>query len=115
MTLFTPNYCLPHDPVGFGLWRITHEIEHQQLRAKAFALTPPLAIPEYDLGFWDDDPRVVTSWLNRHNEVHQLLRIPTGITGIDLSAVTLDDDGEWNDWMQDHGDEHQQLEAFYGI
>lgn len=113
MTLFTPNYCLPHDPVGFGVWRITHQLDHQQLRAAANALG--FAFPEYDLGFWSDDPQSVSSWLNKHNQIHTLLRGPANLTGEDFSAVDLTDDGEWNDFMADHGQEHVQLEAFYGI
>jgi hypothetical protein len=114
MSLFTPNFCLPHDPVGFGIWRITHHLKHVQLRAAAFALIPPQALPEFDLAFWSDDPTTVSSWLNKHNQIHTLLRVPAGITGEDLSAVDLTDDGEWNDFMQSHGDEHIQLDGFYG-
>jgi hypothetical protein len=115
MSLFTPNFCLPHDPIGFGIWRINHQLDHVKLRAAAFALVPPFVIPEYDLGFWADDPRTVSSWLNAHNQVHTLLRIPANITGEDLSSVDFTDDGEWTDWQQSHGQEHQELQAFYGI
>lgn len=115
MPIFFPDTCLPHDPVGFGQWRIKHELEHQQLRAAANALTPPFPIPEFDFGYWNDDPRIVSSWLNKHNQTHVLLRQPGAITGVDLSAVDFTDDGEWADWQNDHSEEHQLLRQFYGI
>lgn len=115
MPIFSPDTCLPHDPAGFGAWRIRHQLEHVQLRATEIALVPSIIVPEYDLGFWDDDPRVVALWLNRHQSVHEILRFPGAIPGVDLSAVDLTDDGEWADWQQDHADEHEQLRAFYGI
>lgn len=85
------------------------------MRAAAKALTPPVLVPEFDLSYWNDDPGVVAMWLNRHNQVHQILRQPGAVAGIDLSAVDLSDDGEWEQWQSDHADEHQLLRQFFGI
>lgn len=113
MPIFSPDVCLPHDPIGFGRWLILHQLEHVQLRAAALAAG--VQVPEFALGYWSDEPSVVSMWLNRHNQVHTLLRTPGAIPGIDLSAVDLSDDGEWDEWQQDHASEHAQLRAFFGI
>lgn len=115
MAIFSPDTSLPHDPIGWGKWLQTHQLEHQQLRAAEIALVPSAVVPEFDLGYWNDNPGVVSMWLNRHNQVHQILRVPGAISGIDLSAVDLTDDSEWDEWQQSHADEHEQLRAFFGI
>lgn len=112
---FRPDIVAPHDPAGFGLWRIGHYLEHQALIKAAGALTPPTRIADYDLAYWQDEPIVVTSWLARHAQVHLALRIPANFSGIDLSEVDLSDDTEWDEWHANHSQEHQALRAFYGL
>ena len=113
--LFRPDIVLPRDPAGFGQWRIGHYLDHRQLAVFAAKLTKPVFVPDYDVGYWDDAPSVVTSWLNRHYEMHILLRQPGSIQGIDLSAVDLSDDDQWFVWLDSHRLEHQELNQFYGL
>ncbi len=113
--LFRPDTVQPNDPAGFGAWRIGHYLDHRQLIEKARALTNPVQVPDYDLGYWNDEQRVVTSWLNRHYEVHLALRQPIGIGGIDLSAVDLSKTEEWFIWMEDHAQDHRVFNVFYGL
>jgi len=115
MPLFRPDQALPRDPAGFGQWLRGHWDEHRQMIPLAAAQTKPIFVPDFDLGYWSDRPSVVTSWLNRHNEIHVLLRLPGAIGGIDLSAVDLGKDDEWFVWMGSHALEHQELRDFYGL
>ncbi len=113
--LFRPDTVMFGDAAGFGQWRIGHYLEHKAMIPLAFAQTVPVVVPDYDLGYWSDDPEVMTSWLTRHYQVHLLHRQASNVGGIDLSAVDLSKEEDWYIWMDDHRLEHQELRAFYGI
>ena len=112
---FRPDISLPHDPAGWGYWLIGHYLEHKTFITKAHALTPPVQVSDYNLLQWEDRPSVVGAWLNVHARVHEVLRVPAGFSGIDLSAVDLTDDEAWNIWQNDHAAEHAALRSFYGV
>lgn len=113
--LFSPDQVMPHDPAGFGRWLIGHYLEHKEFIMLANGLTPPTLIPDYALQSWSDEPVFVSGWLNVHANVHNALRVPANVTGIDLSNVDLTDDNQWYEWMLDHSQEHAALRAFYGV
>lgn len=113
--LFQPDVVLPRDPIGFGQWLQNHGYEHLRMATLSAKLSTPAVIPDYDLFYWDgNDNNAIQSWLIFHEQIHEALRVPANVTGIDLSAVNLKDDEEWFIWLDDHAAEHQALRSFFG-
>ncbi|HZP77531.1 MAG TPA: hypothetical protein VFB45_15410 [Pseudolabrys sp.] len=115
MPIFFHNVVLPDDPNGFGIWLIEHYREHLQFVQIGLNLTPPTFIPDYALQSWSDKPAQQTAWLNSHQEIHNTLRNLTGVSGIDLSVVDLDNAASWLLWMDAHAAEHVALEQVLGV
>lgn len=115
MPLFRPDLVQPRDPAGFGLWLRGHYDEHKQFITLSLALTPPLTVPDYDLLAWSDDPSIMRFWLNAHASIHQIIDQAAGITSIDLAAVDLSNDEEFDIWQEDHALSHADERAFFGI
>jgi hypothetical protein len=115
MVFFSPDQVAPHDAAGFGRWLMGHFYEHKQFITLALALTTPGSIPDYNLKQWDDDPLFVIGWLNAHQTVHAAVRQITGVSGIDLSLVDLNDDDDFLLWQNSHSIEHAQERAFFGV
>lgn len=113
--LFRPDLVLPHDPAGWGRWLIGHYLEHKQMVLLARGMSPPAVIPEYQIQQWSDSRRAVVFWLSAHQSIHEALRAQSGVTGIDLSLVDLNDNGQFEVWLEDHSTEHAALRSFYGI
>lgn len=115
MIFFRPDVVLPHDPAGFGLWRINHYNEHRQFIQIGTTLTPTLIIPDFDIAAWSDEARFVRFWLDAHKQIHDTIDQRFGITTIDLSAVDLSKDDEWNIWMSDHALAHSEERQALGV
>lgn len=115
MPIFFHDTVLPKDPIGFSIWLQEHYLEHVQFVTLFQQQTPPIFIPDYNFALWDDDPKVVSSWLEAHEASHVALRTNTGVSGIDLADVDLTKEDEWYTWMDDHADEHSLIRSALGI
>jgi hypothetical protein len=112
---FIPDLTKPHDPAGWGRYLIGHYLEHQAMGQAAALRTPAVFIRDFGLQKWGDRASSSVSWLGKHMSTHQELRNQSGVQGIDLSAVDLNDDEAFLDWQEDHRVEHGALRKFYGL
>jgi hypothetical protein len=115
MPLFFHNTLLPDDPTGMGVWLIEHYYEHLQFVQLGMQQSPVRFIPDYAIQSWSDQKSVQTQWLNVHQTIHDALRTWTGVQGIDLSTVDLEDREEWFEWMDAHAQEHILIEQALGL
>ena len=116
MVQFSPDIVQFGDTIGWGTWLDGHYREHQQFIDIGFASTPVVFIPDYDLlSFTWNDRRAVEDWLNVHQTVHEALRNSTGVQGIDLSVVDLENPAYFALWLDTHAQEHAQIRQVLGI
>lgn len=118
MPLFTPDIALSgaQDEAGFGLWLGGHYYEHKQFITLGLQATPTKFFIEYDLYSWDNSNQDLQRvWLEQHAEMHDALRIATGVDGIDLSEVNWQDAQAVQDWMRYHAVEHGLLRTAFGV
>lgn len=113
--LFSPDTVLPHDAAGWGRWLLGHGLEHRQFVTACTLISPPVAMPDYDLYSWSDEPLREVTWRNVHQQAHVALRAVTGVSGIDLSLVDLRDDESFFEWLEDHRQEHSLMRQVFGI
>lgn len=115
MPIFFHDTVLPKDPTGFSIWLQEHYLEHAQFVRIFQSLATPIFIPDYNFALWEDDKKVISSWLESHQATHQALRTFTGISGIDLADVDLSQEDQWFTWMDTHADEHALIRSALGI
>lgn len=111
---FFHNVVLPDDPNGFGVWLMEHYREHIQFVLIALNQTPPVYIPDYAIQSWSDKPAERAAWMDSHQQIHNALRNMTGVSGIDLSVVDLENTVSWFLWFDAHAAEHVALETALG-
>jgi len=116
MPIFFHDQFLFGDEAAFGQYREEHWLEHIQFVQIAQAQSPtPILIPDYDLTSWHDSDAFRFNWLNTHQQVHDRLRQITGVTGVNLAEVNLQNESEFYQWIDAHRNEHFQLRAAFGI
>lgn len=115
MPQFQPDQCTFGDLAGYGGWDIGHGREHIQFVQALAALTPPILVPNFDLLSLLTAGQARQSMIQSHAASHALLRAALGITGTDLSAVNLDDQGSFYDWTGYHATEHAQIRQALGM
>jgi hypothetical protein len=115
MAIFIYPTLMPNDPAGFSVWLQQHYLEHQQFVRIFQVQTHPIFIPDYNFALWDDDKKIVGSWLEAHQATHLQLRAFTGVDGINLADVDLSKQDQWFSWMDDHASEHAAIRAALGI
>lgn len=115
MALFFHTVVLPNDPSGFGVWLLEHYYQHEQFVSLGLTQSPTQFIPDYAIQDWSDEPGIVKQWLNVHQQIHDALRDWTGVQGIDLSTVDLNDHDAWFEWMDAHAQEHSLINSALGI
>lgn len=103
------------DDEGFGIWRLEHANEHTKFVQVGMTASPVRLIPDYDLSSWSDASFAVRNWLTTHENVHELLRGWTGVSGINLADVDLSKEDEFYDWLDAHAAEHTQIRQVLGI
>jgi hypothetical protein len=116
MPIFFHDQFLFGDETAFAQYRQEHWLEHIQFVQIGQAQTPtPVLIPDYDLTSWDKRQSFVRNWLVTHEDVHEVLRSVTGVSGINLADVDLDNETEFYTWTDAHRDEHALLRRAFGI
>lgn len=115
MAQFSPDQCSFGDVAGYGAWDISHGREHIQFIQALAALTPPVTLPDPDLLSLLTAGSARSSQVNSHYTQHQLLRQATGVEGVDLTQVNLDDPNDFYSWLGYHAQEHQQLRQVLGL
>jgi hypothetical protein len=103
------------DVAGNGAWLIGHFRNHLQYNAVLAARTPPVLLPEFPIMAVEAGKIGRTSWLNSHQNWHELLRPLANTTGIDLSEVNMDNESEFYQWIDAHNAEHKFFDQFFGI
>jgi hypothetical protein len=81
----------------------------------AQAQATPILIPDYDLTSWNNSKSFARIWLVTHESVHEQLRSITGVSGINLADVNLDNEEEFYTWLDAHRNEHALLRRAFGI
>lgn len=115
MPQFQPDQCTFGDLSGYGAWDIGHGREHGQFVQALAGLTPPVLLADYDLLSLLTAGQARRSMVQSHAQAHDLLRSALGITGIDLSQVNLDDQGDFYNWTGYHATEHAQIRQALGL
>lgn len=113
-TVFFPDKVLFDDTAGTGEWLMSHYREHLRFAQILAGLSTPYYVPDYNLAAWSSDENAVTAWLEAHQQIHDSLRQATGVGGIDLSEVNLQDEAQFYVWQDDHASEHDQLRSALG-
>ena len=98
MPLFFHDQFLFGDEAGFAQYRQEHWYEHVQFVQIGQAQSPVILIPDFDLTSWANDQSFATNWLTTHESVHEILRFYTGVTGINLADVNLENESEFYTW-----------------
>ena len=115
MAQFAPDQCTFGDVAGYGTWDVNHGREHIQFVQALAALTPAVVLPDPDLLALLTAGQARRSQVQSHMAHHNLLRAATGVQGVDLSQVDLDDQGDFYSWLGYHAQEHQQLRQVLGL
>ena len=115
MPQFQPDTANFGDMAGDGAFDIGHHREHLQFVQVFFQQTPPIVIPDYDFMAFLTSGQAQRSMLDSHQDAHALLRQITGVRGIDLSQVNLNNPDEFSNWTGYHGTEHQAIRQALGI
>ena len=116
MPNFQPDQSSFGDLAGYGYWDDGHAREHQQFVEMFAAQSPSIQIDAANLlTFLASGGNARNAQLQAHQKVHQLLRQPTNVTGIDLAAVDLDNESDFYSWLNLHAAEHAQIRKFLGI
>lgn len=117
MTIFfTPDIVAYGDRIGFGWWLMSHSLEHGVFSSMGATHSPRYSVPVFDLTGWTwTDPKVITDWLDVHEDIHNVLRGALNIEGFDLSAVDVNNREDFTIWMDSHAAEHGAIRAVLGI
>jgi hypothetical protein len=114
-TEFALNQFQFGDVAGNGEWLVGHYRNHLQYNAVLAKRTPPVLLPEFPILTVEAGKIGRKSWLNDHQNWHELLRPLANATGVDLSEVNMDDKSEFYQWVDAHNAEHRFLDQFFGI
>lgn len=115
MPQFSPDLANFGDIPGYGAYDSGHYREHLQFVQILAQQTPPILIPDYDFMAFLTAGQTRRSVLETHQQAHVLLNQITGVQGIDLSEVNLDNQDEFNNWIGYHQTAHQLLRQALGV
>lgn len=115
MPQFQPDIVDFGDVAGYGAFDMGHAREHLAFVQVLAQQTPAVLIPEFDVLSFLTAGQARRSIVQSHAQSHVLLRAALGITGTDLSAVNLDDQGSFYDWLGYHASEHALIRQTLGI
>ncbi|HEX8838362.1 MAG TPA: hypothetical protein VF748_15570 [Candidatus Acidoferrum sp.] len=113
MPQFAPDQCSFGDIAGYGAWDISHGREHIQFIQVLAA--NGVNLPDPDLLMLLTAGQARQSQVLSHYTQHKLLRQATGVQGVDLSQVNLDDPNDFYNWLGYHATEHAQLRSLLGL
>lgn len=114
MTILTPFVDVQfgdHDAMRNFL--LVHKLSHTQIVTyfQNHGLASLEALPE-DVGLDHDPP----SWLQVHDYIHHQIGAALNQQGVpDLQTVNLQNEDEFYDWMQVHGELHDAINAITGL
>jgi hypothetical protein len=115
MPQFQPDQVTFNDLPGYGAYDIGHGREHLQFVQVLAQKVPPVNIPAFDLLSFLTAGQARNSILQSHAASHVMLRAALGITGIDLSAVNLDAQDDFYNWLGYHASEHALIRQALGM
>jgi hypothetical protein len=114
-TEFALNTFAFGDAAGNGIWLVGHYRQHLRYNSVLAARSPPVLIPEFSILTVEGGNIGRKSWLDAHANWHQLLRPFANITGVDLSAVDMEEEQQFYGWISAHNDEHSLLDVAFGV
>ena len=103
------------DIAGNGLFLVGHYRNHLQYNDVLAKRTPPVLLPEFPILTVEAGKIGRKSWLNSHQDWHELLRPLANTTGVDLSEVNMDNEAEFYQWIDAHNAEHRFFDQFFGV
>jgi len=115
MPQFQPDIATFGDIAGYGAFDIGHAREHMQFVVTLQQQTPTVLIPDFDFMQFLTAGQARKSIVQSHAQSHQLLRAALGLTGTDLSAVDLDKQDDFYNWLGYHQSEHALIRQSLGI
>jgi hypothetical protein len=115
MAVFFHTELLFGDQAGWAQYLQEHWYEHVQFVQVGQANPTPVIIPDFDLTSWDNTTEFARNWLTTHEDVHDILRGITGVSGINLADVDLGKPDEFYLWLDAHANEHVQLRQAFGL
>ena len=115
MPQFQPDQVSFDDVAGYGAWDVGHMREHIQFIQVLSQQTPAIVLPDFDFLSFLTAGNAKRSILETHSQAHDLLRDALGFTGTDLSAVDLDNQNDFYNWLGYHAQEHAQMRQALGI
>lgn len=113
MPQFQPDQVTFKDIPGYGAWDIGHMREHLQF-VQVLAANH-ISVPDFDFLSFLTAGSARGSIVQSHAQAHVLLRAALGITGVDLSAVNLDDSDDFYSWLGYHASDHALIRQQLGI
>jgi hypothetical protein len=114
-TEFRPNLFEFGDVAGSGQWLVGHFRQHLNYNNVLAARTPAVVLAEFPILTMEGGHSGRRSWLNSHENWHELVRPFANVTGIDLSTVNLDNEQQFYEWLDIHNFEHSLLDLAFGI
>jgi hypothetical protein len=115
MPQFQPDQVSFGDLPGYAAWDISHGREHIQFVQSLAARTPAVLITDFDLLTFLTAGGARPSIVQSHAQAHTLLRAALGITGVDLSAFNLDDQGSFYDFLSYNAEDHILIRQQLGL
>ena len=116
MPQFSPDQVSFGDLAGYGAWDVAHAREHIQFTQVFAQLPVPIVLPSYDLlTFLTGNPVVRASTAQAHSQTHLLIHAALGISGVDMAASNLDDQGSFYDFLGYHSQYHAQIRQALGL
>jgi hypothetical protein len=112
---FQPNTLEWGDVVGLHVWEVGHYRQHLVYQQVLAARTPPVIIASYPIFHVGDRQQELRFWLTSHEQLHEILRSYTNVTGPVLSDVNFSKEGEFYDWIDIHNTEHALLDKAFGV
>ena len=113
MPQFLPDLVEFGDAAGMGQWEVSHYREHLQFVQILGSLSTPVEIPDYPMLSFLTQPD--QNLIGLHSTAHALLRGATGVTGVDLAELDLQEGQGFEDWLNFHRQEHAQIRAVLGL
>jgi hypothetical protein len=115
MTEFRPDFVSFGDVAGYGAWDDGHAREHLTFVQTFAQQSPAILIPAYDFLTFLTAGQGQQQLLESHFAVHQMLRNATGVNGVDLTQVRLDNADDLMGWLSYHRDEHAAIRQVLGM
>ena len=105
-------YNIPQNDEQFNVFSFSNRDEHNKI-AMALVNIYNISAPYYVI-----DPMPMQdlgTWLEQHQELHNVMNGATGQQSNDLETVDFSDDNQRAEWIWLHAQEHYKVASFLGL